>query len=114
MAAKKKRIQRLGLIDKLIRALLELDVPLILGWDGSLNVYLVAVLADETCDDDPPFDQKDWVEYQVSDGLPGARSESNSYYSFKEAQEGFDEMCSDIRKGDEKARQARRLSGRVG
>lgn len=114
MAAKKKRLQKLDLIDKHVLALLNVDVPLILGWDGELDVYLVAVLADENCDDDPPFDQETWIEYQVSDGLPGARSESNSYYSFKEANDGFDEMCADIKRGNDKALQARRLSGRVG
>lgn len=89
----KARKQKLGPIDKLVLALLRKDVPLILGWDGKRGVYLVAALCDEDSDDEPPFDQPDWIEYQVSDGLPGDRFSSSNYYSFEEAQRGFDEAC---------------------
>lgn len=97
VSKKKKRLQKLGPIDEHVRALLDFGIPeMLLAWDAELCVYLVATLCEES--DEPPFDQKDWVEYQVSDGLPGDRSFSNDFYTFEEANKNFEKVCKEAKR----------------
>lgn len=84
--------QDLSVVDMMVVALLKEGVPLMLGWDAEKDIWLEAVLSDSSCDDDPPFEQEEWLEYQVSDGLPGARSSCESYYTFEDAQKAFDRL----------------------
>lgn len=103
MPARKKkpepRLQKLSALDEMVMALLKEDVPLILGWDGEKNIFMEAIISDVSCDDDPPFDQGEWLEYMVSEGLPGARSAAESYYTFADAQTAFDVCCQTGRVG---------------
>ena len=93
-----KRIQKLDEIDQHVWELLKKGVPLILGWDGDLDIFLTADISGPEADDDPPFDQEEWLEYMVSDGLPGQRTTAESYYSFKDAQAGFEDACAEARR----------------
>jgi len=86
-------MQTLSTIDALVLPLLKEGVPIILAWDGAKNIWLEAVISGPDCDDDPPFDQDEWLEYQVSEGLPGERTFAESFYTFEDAQKAFDEMC---------------------
>lgn len=75
-------------IDALVRELLKEDVPLILAWNKKLQVFLVAELVI-----DPEDGDGEKLEYQVSDGLPGDRTESQDFITFDEAQTAFDARC---------------------
>lgn len=92
-----------GAIDELVLAVLKEGVPLILGWDGDLSLYIIAEYIEDIRGGERPVPR---VEYQVSDGLPGDRASSEDYSTFAEASKAFDEMC-------EAGRAARRESSEL-
>lgn len=91
VAGPKKQV--LSEIDEHVLALLRKDVPLILGWDQEKSLYLIAAIdrAEDMAEDEAAFDQDEWLVYEVSDGLPGDRSASASYFTFDEANKAFDD-----------------------
>lgn len=85
-----------GPLDEHVLALLKEDVPLILGWDGDHQYYIIAEYFPEAQDGSERPGPR--VEYQVSDGLPGDRASSEDFSTFAEASKAFDEMCAKARK----------------
>jgi hypothetical protein len=71
-------------IDALVLELLKENVLPILAWNRKLQIYLLTDLADDE-EGGPPR-----VEYQVSNGLPGARTESEDFATFAEARAAFE------------------------
>lgn len=91
-----EEVPPLSEIDKLVLELLKKNVPLILGWDGELGVFMIADYIEEPEEgSERPAPR---IEYQISDGLPGDRTSSEDYYTFEEAQKAFDEFCDFQRK----------------
>lgn len=91
----KGKKQELSEIDRHLYALVKADVPMIVGWDVEKHIFIVVGIdrAEDVEPDCIPFDQDDWLVYEVSDGFPGDRSSSESYFSFDEAQTAFTSAC---------------------
>lgn len=88
-------------IDTLVLKLLKEDVPLIVSWNRKLGIYLLATFAD--CETNV-----ERLEYQLSNGLPGDRTESEDFDTFEEAESAFEERCARLAKRAEESTSPRK------
>jgi hypothetical protein len=64
---------------------------LILAADAESNLFIMPFLLQDGDPDNPEEIPPGSIEYQVSEGLPGKRSSSNDFYTFREALDFFNE-----------------------
>ena len=64
---------------------------LILAADAQKKLFIIPFVLPHGDIDNPEEIPPGSIEYQVSDGLPGRRSFSNDFYTFKEALDFFNE-----------------------